>query len=81
MEDTEFIKKVETMFQENLTYTPKMVLRVKNIKENKVFGINDMNYGKIRFDHNLNIYKFDEKGEWVLVNNDNFKAIVVEQIG
>lgn len=77
--DKEFISKVDTMFKETLNYVPRNVIRVKNIRENKILGLNDINYSKLRFDAQLNMYKFDESGDWVLVNNENFKPIIAEE--
>ncbi len=74
-----FYKRADKMFAEKLSYEPKSVIRVRNVKDNKVLGPLDINYSKLMFDANLNMYKLGTDGEWTMVNNENFKPIVVEE--
>ena len=74
-----FYEKTDKMFGDKLFYEPKNVIRVKNIKEDKILGVLDLNYSKLMFDSNLNMYKLDEGGIWTLVNNENFKPIIVSE--
>ena len=73
--DKEFYNKVDEMFESKLKYEEIQVIRVKDIKENKV--LHHLDYDKlIRFDANLNMYKLLPNGNWVKVENENFKPIV-----
>lgn len=73
MEDKEFHDKVNEMFEGKLK---RYVVRIKDIANNKILTESDMNYDKVLFDSNLNIYKIDG-GIPVLVENQNFKAILL----
>lgn len=73
MEDKEFHDKVIEMFEGKLK---RYVVRIKDIANNKILTESDMNYDKVLFDSNLNIYKIDG-GIPVLVENSNFKAILL----
>lgn len=73
MEDKEFHDKVNEMFEGKLK---RYVVRIKDIANNKILTESDMNYDKVLFDSNLNIYKMDN-GIPVLVENQNFKAILL----
>lgn len=73
MEDKEFHDKVNEMFEGKLK---RYVVRIKDIANNKILTESDMNYDKVLFDSNLNIYKIDG-GMPVLVENQNFKAILL----
>lgn len=71
-----FYKKVDEMFEEKLQYEEIPIIRVKNLKDNKI--LENLNYDKLlRFDSNLNMYKLQNDGTWVLVDNPNFKPIIV----
>lgn len=75
---SEFYDKVDKMFENKLFYEEISLIRVKNIKENKI--LEDLPYEeKLRFDSNLNIYKLQNDGYWSLVNDVNFKAIIVSK--
>lgn len=79
MENKEFHQKVDNLFESNLKCEEIDVIRVKNIKENRI--LEDINYGLLLFDYNLNTYKWDDavKG-FCVVNNPNFKAVIVKKI-
>ena len=72
----EFCGKVDRMFEDNLYYEERPIIRVKSIRENKI--LENLNYDKLlRFDANLNMYKLSGDGSWVLVNNPDFKPVIV----
>ncbi len=71
MEDKEFHDKVDNMFESKLR---RHLIRIKDLSNNKILTENDMNYEKVLFDSELNIYKI-ENGAPVLVENENFKAL------
>jgi uncharacterized protein YbaR (Trm112 family) len=73
MEDKEFHDKVENMFESKLKTH---IIRIKDLVNDKILTENDMNYSKVLFDSDLNIYKI-ENGIPVLVENQNFKAILL----
>lgn len=73
MEDNEFHDKVDNMFESILK---RQLIRVKDIKNNKILSESDMNYEKVLFDSYLNIYKVTSAGP-VLIENQNFKAIIL----
>ena len=76
MSDEKFYEKVDKMFESKLYYEEVPVIRVKDIKNNKI--LEDLNYNFIRFDSLLNMYKITNEGNWVLVQNENFKPVVVQ---
>lgn len=78
MEDKIFYDKADAMFEDKLKYEERYVIRIKDVAQNLV--LENLNYDKmLRFDANLNIYKLKEDGSWALVENPNFKTIVVEK--
>ena len=70
-----FYEKANKMFEDKLQYEDIPVIRVKDLKNNVV--LENIGYDKVRFDANLNMYKLQEGGTWELVNNPNFKPIIV----
>lgn len=70
-----FYEKVEKMFSEKLQYQEIPTIKIKDLKENKI--LENINYSFIRFDSNLNIYKMQNDGNWTIVNNPLFKAVLV----
>ena len=73
--NNEFDDKVDAMFEENLKYEDFPVIRVECLRENKI--LETINYSKLRFDSDLNMYKLTDDGIWVIVNNPNYKPVVV----
>jgi len=71
----EFYKKVDEMFENNLNYEEVPIIRIKDLKENKI--LENINYKLVVFDSNLNMYKLQENGCLTLVDNPNFKPMVV----
>ncbi len=73
MEDKDFHDKVDSMFESRLK---RHVIRVKDLDNDKILSSEDMNYSKVLFDSNLNIYKIVD-GVPSLVDNKNYKAILL----
>lgn len=73
MENKEFHDKVEKMFESKLR---RHIIRIKDLAKDKILTEKDMNYEKVLFDSDLNIYKI-ENGVLVLVENENFKALLI----
>lgn len=73
MEDKEFHDKVDKMFESRLK---RHIVRIKDLESEKILTEDDMNYSKVLFDSNLNIYKVVD-GKPMLVENPNFKAILL----
>ncbi len=71
-----FYEKVDKMFEEKLEYEEIPMIRVKSLKDNRI--LENLNYDKlIRFDANLNMYKLKNDGGWELVQNPDFKSVIV----
>lgn len=71
--DDDFYDKVDDMFESRLKH---YIVRIKDLKENKILSETDMDYYKFLFDSDLNIYKIVD-GVPVLVENKNFKAFLI----
>lgn len=74
MEDKEFHDKVSEMFESRLK---RHVVRIKDLEKDKILTEQDMNYSRVFFDSDLNIYKKNEDGSIELVENGNFKAVLL----
>lgn len=74
--DDKFYEKVDGMFEENLEYEEIPVIRIKDLVNNKILE-GEQYETRLRFDVNLKMYKLQDNGDWVLVNNPNFKPVVV----
>jgi len=71
----QFYEKVDKMFEEKLQYEEIPIIRVKSLKDNRI--LENLNYDKLlRFDANLNMYKLQHDGTWVLVDNPDFKPVI-----
>lgn len=71
----QFYEKVDKMFEEKLKYEEVPIIRVKSLKDNRI--LENLNYDKLlRFDANLNMYKLQNDGTWVLVNNPDFEPVI-----
>jgi hypothetical protein len=76
--DKQFYEKVDKMFEDKLFYEEISVIRVKDLKADKI--LENLDYENLlRFDANLNMYKLHTDGTWILVNNENFKPIIVKK--
>jgi hypothetical protein len=76
--DKDFYKEIDEIFHKELSYIPKYVIRVKDVEKNSILTLKDMNYKKVMFDSELNMYKY-ENG-WIPVNNKKFQPVVIEKI-
>lgn len=80
MEDKTFYKEVQFLFESYLS--PKkdnLQLRVRNIDKNSILSDKEINYSKVFFDSDLNLYKIDKDGKLIKVENDNFETVVMRQ--
>jgi len=71
--DEKFHDKVDDMFESRLK---RHIVRIKDLSNNKILSETDMDYDKVLFDSDLNIYKVVD-GVAVLVDNKNFKALLI----
>lgn len=71
--DTEFHDKVDKMFESRLK---RYMIRIKDLKKDIILTEDDMNYGKVLFDSDLNIYKV-VNGVLEKIENSNYKAILL----
>lgn len=80
MSDTKFYQEVHLLFENYLT-TKKdsLQLRIRNIEKNSILSEKEMNYSKVFFDSELNIYKINKEGNIEKVENDNFEVAVMKQ--
>lgn len=80
MNDDKFFQEIKFLFESYLS--PKkdnLQLRVRNISKDVILTEKDMNYSKVFFDSDLNMYKIDKDGKLVAVENDNFETVVMRQ--
>lgn len=76
MNNNLFHEKVDKMFEEKLQYEEFPVIRIRDIKENKI--LENIDYKNLlRFDADLNMYKLQKDGTWMIVNDANFKPEIV----
>jgi len=71
--DKEFHDKVDKMFESRLK---RHIIRIKNLEEDKILTEDDMNYGKVLFDSDLNIYKVVD-GVISKIEDSNYKALLL----
>lgn len=71
----QFEEKVQKMFEEKLQYEEIPTIRIKDLKNDVI--LDNINYDKVRFDSELRMYKLQDSGEWALVNNNDFKPVIV----
>ena len=80
MSDTKFYKEIQFLFE--IYLSPKkdsLQLRIRDIEKNSILSETDMNYSKVLFDSDLNIYRINTEGKFIKVENDNFEAVVMRQ--
>ncbi len=78
MNDNEFYKQIDLLFESYLSAKKDgLLIRVKDISQNKI--LENMNYSKVFFDSDLNIYKIDNSGKLIKVEDTNFEAVVVKK--
>ncbi len=80
MSDTQFYKEINFLFEEILTpKKDRLQIRIKDIAKDKILTSTDMNYSKVFFDCDLNIFKIDKDGKIIRIENENFEAVVMKQ--
>lgn len=78
MSDTKFFQEITFLFESYLSpKKDKLKINVKDLAQDKI--LEDMNYEKVFFDSELNIYKVTKEGKLQRVENENFEAIVMKQ--
>jgi hypothetical protein len=81
MSDENFYKEIDFMFESYLSAKEEQFqIRIKDISKDKILSDTDMNYSKVFFDSDLNIYKKNIEDRIELVNNDNFQAVLTKVI-
>jgi hypothetical protein len=80
MSDEKFYKEIKFMFEEYLSpKKDRLQIRVKNLEKDSILSEKEMNYSKVFFDSELNMYKIGKDGNLERVDNDNFEAVVMKQ--
>lgn len=80
MSDTKFYKEIQFLFETYLSPTKdNLQIRIRDIEKNSILSEKDMNYSKVLFDSDLNIYRINTEGKFIKVENDNFEAVVMRQ--
>lgn len=80
MSDKKFYKEIQFLFESYLTpKRDRLQLRVKNIEKDSILSNEEINYSKVFFDTELNLYKLDKTGKLIKVENDNFESVVMKQ--
>lgn len=81
MSDEKFFEEIDFMFESHLSpKRDKLQLRIKDVTNDSILEESkSMNYSKVLFDSDLNIYKLDANGKPVLVENANFETVVMKQ--
>lgn len=78
--DKEFYKQIDFLFESYLTAKKDgLKIRVRDISKNKILEDVDLNYSKVFFDSELNLYKIDKDGKMVVVENSNFETVVMRK--
>jgi hypothetical protein len=79
MSDAKFYKEIQFLFESYLSpKRDKLKVRVKDLSNDTILEHGPkMNYDKVFFDSELNIYRLDKDGKVVKVDNDNFEAVVM----
>jgi len=72
-DDENFHDKVDKLFESRLK---RYLVRIKDLEKNEILTENDMDYSKVLFDSDLNIYKI-VNGVPEQVTNKNFKALLL----
>lgn len=80
MSDTTFFEEIKFLFETYLSpKRDRLQVRIKNIEKDAILNSEQMNYSKVFFDADLNIYKIDKDGKLVSVDSPTFEAIVMRQ--
>jgi hypothetical protein len=79
MSNENFYKEIDLMFESYLSAKKdKLQIRIKNLSKGKILSDTDMNYSKVFFDSELNIFKRNQDGFIELVQDDNFEAVIAK---
>jgi hypothetical protein len=79
MSNENFYKEIDLMFESYLSAKKdKLQIRIKNLSKGKILSDTDMNYSKVFFDSELNIFKRNQDGFIELVQDDNFEAVITK---
>jgi hypothetical protein len=79
MNNDKFYKEIDFMFESHLSAKKdKLHIRIKDVSKNVILTDVDMNYSKVFFDSDLNIYKKNADGGIELVNSDKFEAVITK---
>lgn len=80
MSDEKFFKEIDFLFETYLSpKKDRLQIRIRNIEKNFILSEKEMNYSKVFFDSQLNIYKIGKDGNIERVDNENFEAVVMRQ--
>lgn len=80
MANEKFYSEVKLMFENYLSpKKDRLQLRVRDIAKDSILSEKNMNYAKVLFDADLNIYKIDNEGKLLKVENDNFETVVMRE--
>ncbi|MDG1950937.1 MAG: hypothetical protein P8J32_09060 [bacterium] len=81
VQNEQFHSDVDRIFESYLSTEPTPKIMVRNTKTDQVMEQSaKMNYSKIFFDSDLNIYKIDNAGTLVKVETSDFDAVVVKSL-
>jgi hypothetical protein len=79
MSNENFYKEIDLMFESYLSAKKdKLQIRIKDLSKGKILSDTDMNYSKVFFDSELNIFKRNQDGFIELVQDDKFEAVIVK---
>lgn len=79
MSNENFYKEIDHMFESYLSAKKdKLQIRIKDVSKNKILSSAEVNYSKVFFDSELNIFKRNQDGDIELVQNDNFEAVITK---
>jgi len=80
MSDTKFYKEIKFLFESYLSpKKDKLQIRVKDLTKDTILTSENMNYSKVFFDSELNIYKINKEGKVVRIDNDDFEEVIMRQ--
>jgi len=80
MSDAKFFQEIKFLFESYLSpKKDKLQIQVKDLVNDVILTSEKMNYSKVFFDSDLNIYKTDKEGKIIKVDNENFEAVVMRQ--
>lgn len=79
MSNENFYKEIDLMFESYLSAKKdKLQIRIKNLSSGKILSNSDMNYSKVFFNSEMNIFKRNQDGFIELVQDDNFEVVIIK---